>query len=220
LLIRNKLRALLQAYGTEKVKAFLWNTEFSRGRCDYLESTIGDLVYPYVEKYANHGSILDLGCGSGNTGNELDANAYADYTGVDISDVAIEKARVRTEENRRVDKNNYFQSNILSYLPTRQFDVILFRESIYYMPLRKIKPMLDRYSRYLKEGGVFIVRMARVSGRMQRIAGIVESDFQVVEKYLSDEPKAILMVFRRPCRLQPGHQPIFGATDHRDAGPS
>ena len=85
------------------------------------------------------GSILDLGCGSGSTANELSGTAYQVYTGVDISDVALENAKKRTEENRRGDKNQYFQSNIFSYVLTRRYDA------------RWI------YSNYLKERGVFIV---------------------------------------------------------------
>src|SRR5882672_10957138 len=156
--IRNILRALLQGYGTESLKRRLWNVEFARGRWDCLDRTPGDCVYPYVEKYAKKGSILDLGCGSGSTGNELDPTTYQDYTGVDISDVAIEKAKKKTEENSRGDRNGYFQSDLFSYVPTTRYDVILFRDSIYYVPLRNVIPMLSRYSNHLKESGVFIVR--------------------------------------------------------------
>jgi predicted TPR repeat methyltransferase len=78
-----------------------------------------DYVYPHVERYAKNGSILGLGCGPGAVGNELNAAAYHFYTGVDISDVAIEKTRIRTAQNRRTEKNEYFQSDILSYIPKR-----------------------------------------------------------------------------------------------------
>jgi SAM-dependent methyltransferase len=217
--MRNQVRAFLQAYGTKKVKKSLWNTEFSQGRWDCLESSIGDLVYPYIEKYTNHGSILDLGCGSGSTGNELDSRAYADYTGVDISDVAIEKARVRTKESGRADKNNYFQSDTLSYVPTRQFDVILYRDSIYYIRRAKIKPMLERYSKYLKKGGVFIVRMWSADGKYGPIVDIIERNFEVVEKHLSDQPaKTVVMVFRPSAR--PARRLLSGTEHHRNAGPS
>jgi len=139
----------LQAYGTPSIKKFLWNAQFSEGRWNCLNTTLGDCVYAYVEKYARDGSILDLGCGSGNTGNELEAKAYRHYTGVDISDVAIETAKRRSEDNRRADKNVYFQSDILDYAPTQPHDVILFRDSLYYVPAAKIRAILERYSRCL-----------------------------------------------------------------------
>jgi SAM-dependent methyltransferase len=154
-------------------------------------------VYGCIEKYANKGSILDLGCGSGSTGNELDATADGDYAGVDISDLANEMARRRAGENGRADKNNYLQADISDYVPTQQFNVILFRDSIYYVPRAKIKRMLDRYSQYLRERGVFTVRMCGVSGKDKTIVDTIESGFEVVEKDLSVQPNTVVIVFRR-----------------------
>src|SRR5688572_26259492 len=81
---RNVLRGLLQSYGPASVRRRLWNTEFAGGRWDCLASTPGDSVYAYVEKYAANGRILDLGCGSGSTGNELTETAYREYVRRDI----------------------------------------------------------------------------------------------------------------------------------------
>jgi SAM-dependent methyltransferase len=192
---RSALRALLQAYGTGKVKKRLWDVEFSKGRWDCLDRTAGDCVYPYLEKYANNGRILDLGCGSGSTGNELDTAAYQQYVGVDISDVALAKAQERTEENRRTDRNRYRQSDIFSYVPDQRFDVILFRDSIYYVPRRHIKAMLQRYAQYLEHGGVFIVRMAD-GDKYQDIVETIETHFAVVDRHEADDPKALVLIFR------------------------
>jgi SAM-dependent methyltransferase len=130
--VRNVLRGLLQRFGTENIKRWLWNYEYGRGRWNCLDTMADDYVYRHVETCAKNGSILDLGCGPGAVGNELNAAAYHSYTGVDISDAAIEKARSRTAENRRTDKNHYFQGDILSYIPKQKYDVILFGDSIYY----------------------------------------------------------------------------------------
>jgi SAM-dependent methyltransferase len=194
--IRNVTRGILQMYGPKMLKRSLWDYEFSRGRWDCLEATPGDVVYPYVERYSNHGSILDLGCGSGSTGNELAINTYGDYTGVDISAVAIEKAKIRSRENHRTEKNSYLQSDIFSYTPTKHFNVILFRESIYYVPRAKIKPMLDRYSSYLETRGVFIVRMIGGS-EVGEIVDTISTHFAVVERHVSDSPQARVLVFTK-----------------------
>ena len=194
--LRNKFRAVLQRYGTEVVKRRMWNGEFSGGRWNHLDATPSDCVYPFVEEYANGGSILDLGCGSGNTANELTVSSYRDYTGVDVSDVAIDKAIKRTEVNGRAHQNRFLQSDILTYVPTQDFDVILFRESIYYFQLSKIEPMLDRYSRYLKNGGVFIVRMIEWTGKFQSLRELIEANFGVLETHFFDEPRAMVVVFR------------------------
>jgi len=193
----NVLRGLLQAYGPKSIKKSLWNAEFSRGRWACLESSPDDDVYPYIERYANNASILDLGCGSGSTGNELDIRTYQSYVGVDISDVAIGQARTRTAENGRAEKNRYFQSDIFSYAPDQLYDVILFRDSIYYIPTVKITTMLERYSKYLKESGVFVVRMWSASGKYKCIVETIEQSFDVLDRHTFDQPETNVLVFRK-----------------------
>jgi SAM-dependent methyltransferase len=193
---RNVLRGLVQRYGPESVKRHLWNGEFSTGRWNCLDKTGDQSAHPQVEKYANHGHILDLGCGPGTVGIELNPNAYSLYTGVDISDVAVQKARARAQEAGRADRNEYRQSDILTYAPARQYDVILYGDSIYYVPPRQVAPMLGRYSKCLTKGGVFIARMFDVSGKRRRILDTIESHFDVVEKRVYEQTQVCIIVFR------------------------
>lgn len=195
--VQNKVRGLLLAHGPKRIKRSLWNAEFAGGRWENLARTTGDCVYPHIEQYAKDGSVLDLGCGSGNTGAELSANTYHDYTGVDISDVAIDKARNRAEEDGRTEKNRYITWDIFSYEPTQQFDVILFRDSIYYVPGPKHKGMLDRYSKFLKPGGVFIVRLWTGNGKYGGIVDFIEANFEIVEKKVSGPSDTVVLVFRQ-----------------------
>ena len=195
--IRNVSRGLIQRYGPESMKRVLWNSEFAGGRWSCLDDTSGDCVYPYVEKYARNGSVLDLGCGSGNTGVELNVAAYQQYVGVDISDAAIDQAKRRNEADQRADKNSYFQSDILSYVPTQQYDVVLLREVIYYIAPSKVKNMLERYANFLRPKGVFIVRTAETIGNAKPMMDIIENDFEVVEKYQSGRTGTAVIVFRQ-----------------------
>lgn len=192
--LRNAARRVAQTYATKAAKRFLWNAEFSSAKWACLDNTSGDCVYQYIRKYGQQGSILDLGCGSGNTGVELDSSAYQDYTGVDISDVAIRQAKAKTEEHGRIGKNKYVQDEILSYLPSQQFDVILLRDSIYYLPTSRIKPMLSRYARYLKENGVFIVRMWSALGRCRAIEELIRKDFRVIDRTPWERNHNVVMV--------------------------
>ena len=194
--VQNALRGLLQRYGTETMKEWLWNYEYRRGRWNCLDTMSGDGVYPYVEKYARHGSILDLGCGPGAVGNELDASTYQSYTGVDISDVAISKARQRTATNHRSHKNEYLQSDIFTYVPERQYNVILFGDSIYYFPHQQIAEMLGRYATYLEQDGVFIVRSWILKERHQAIIRNLEENFAVLEKHLYHDGQIVVITFR------------------------
>jgi SAM-dependent methyltransferase len=185
---------ILKKWGNPSLKKAIWDAEFSSGQWDYLEHTADDPIYHYLEKYSNCGSILDLGCGSSNTGNELDASKYAVYAGVDISESAIQKASARSINNERKEKNDYFCADIAAYVPRMRYDVILFRESIFYIPKGRIKGVLDRYSNYLKDSGVFIVRMCD-RNKYKSIVRLIEKTYQVLDRSsLSDTN--IILVFR------------------------
>jgi SAM-dependent methyltransferase len=61
-------------------------------------------------------------------------SAYTTYIGVDISEEALAKAEKRSKQCGRQAKNSFACSDFLNYVPTGQFDVILFRESVYPHP--------------------------------------------------------------------------------------
>jgi len=207
--IKNALRGAKQRWGSEKMKQRLWNEEFASGRWESLENTSSDVIYHYVEKYCRRGSILDLGCGSGNTGCELDSRRYQTYTGVDISDVALEKARRRSEACLRGEKNDYIQSDISAFVPAAKYDVILFRESIYYIPRRQIESTLVRYSEYLRDDGVLIVKWHDAKGS-EDLVNLVETKFQIVERHAPELSGPVVLVFRQ----RSVHESEIGAVEH------
>jgi SAM-dependent methyltransferase len=194
----------LKSYGPSNIKRLLWDAEYARDKWQFADNTLGDCVYSHLEKYAANGSILDLGCGSGNTPTELAASAYRQYVGADISEVCLTKAARRTQAIGRADKNHFVLGDFLSYVPSQRFDVILFRESMYHVPISKIKPLLERYSKYLSDSGVFVVRMGTsdsdgtTKSRPTMMIRVIESEFDVVEKgqYEKFGKKATVIVFR------------------------
>jgi SAM-dependent methyltransferase len=199
--VQNEVRALLRIFGPGKIKEALWDREFADGEWAFLDETSHDFVYTIIEKWACGGSILDLGCGSGNTANELGPGAYKNYTGVDISSIAIERARARSASSARSHKIHFVHSDVLTYVPAGEFDVILFRESIYYTATNKIRPLLLRYAKYLGKEGVFIVRIWNTKGRLRKIVDLLESHFEMIEKKASPTSSSLVMVFRtrRDC---------------------
>lgn len=181
------IRGALMAYGPTFLKKSFWDQEYSTTKWCFNDNTADDGVYPFLEKWARKGSILDLGCGSGNTSNELAASAYLNYLGVDISEVALAQARRRTEENGRASKNKFVQGELLGYMPSQKFDLILFRESMYHVPSGKVKAVLDHYAKYLTVDGVIIVRMCATKNgkpvpRLAEMFRIIEAEFDVVDR--------------------------------------
>jgi SAM-dependent methyltransferase len=192
------LKAILKRWSSPGVKRVIWDREFSDGKWDYLDNTCEDVIYQYLEKYSNNGDILDLGCGSGNTGNEISIYKYEQYTGVDISEHAIQKATVKCALLHRANKNRYIAADISRYIPEKRYDVILFRESIYYIPIYRIKKILDTYANHLKEKGVCIIRMCDAE-KYKSIANLIEKNYRVVEKHLLKNTKGIIIIFN--CSL-------------------
>lgn len=197
----SRFQSALKSYGPSSIKRLLWDREYSGTKWNFAENSSDDCVYPVLAKYATNGSILDLGCGSGNTANELPATAYRDYVGVDISETCLEKARRRSMENGRAEKNTFASGDFLTYVPNRDFDVILFRESMYHVPIAKIPATIVHYSKYLSPRGVFIVRIATSEGgkakaRPTQMISVLRKQFDVVEDLFFEESGATVIVFR------------------------
>jgi SAM-dependent methyltransferase len=198
------VRGFLLSYGPTSLKKRFWDKEYSEEKWSFAYNTVGDCVYPHLERHTTNGSILDIGCGSGNTATEMAETSYRSYLGVDISEAALAKARRRSKECGRGEKNSFECGDFLTYVPTGQYDVILFRESMYHVPLGKVKETLDRYSAYLKDGGVFVVRLFASSpdrtedkARPTAMLKIMEAEFDVVEKGRYEVPgKPTVIVFR------------------------
>jgi SAM-dependent methyltransferase len=192
--IKNRWRGLVQSYGPERLKRRMWNREYAGGSWAGLESMVGDCLYRHVEEHARGGDILDLGCGPGATANELDAASYRSYTGVDISDVAIGKARARTVGTPRAAKNRYFQADILMYQPDQSYDVIVFGDSLYYLAHHQIHGALSRYAGHLKKDGVFVIRLYGY----ERVADLIRRNLDVVERHLYHGAQISVLVVRPP----------------------
>jgi len=198
-------RGFFASYGTSVIKKRIWDKEYSGTKWDFIDNTAGDCVYPYLEKYSNNGNILDLGCGPGNTANELAANVYQTYIGVDISDAALAKAVRRTEESGRTGKNSFVNSDFLAYDPTQEFDIILFRESLYHVPYGQVLPILKKFSKHLKGTGVFIVRLYAgdhrpgvIKTRVIAKLDLIKREFNIVESRQFDLPALPNVLVFRP----------------------
>lgn len=204
------VRGFLLSYGPQSLKQRVWDREYRRNLWQFRDHTPNDCLYRHLDRYSHHGSILDLGCGSGNTATEIENSAYSSYLGLDISRTALEKAAIRSRETGRDTKNRFAHGDFLDWQPTEQFDVILFRESMYHVPIEKVKNLLDRYSAYLKDGGVFVVRLLTTNKqtdenkyRPNAMLRIMEKEFDVVERrQYETSGHPTVLVFRPKRRAQ------------------
>lgn len=178
---------LFLRYGPSGLRKRFWDQEFASGKWSFADETSGDVVYRHLEKYVGRGSVLDLGCGQGSTAVEL-ASPYERYVGLDISEVALKRAGEKVANAGRTGRASFVRADFLGYNPDQKFDVILFRESMYHVPIGQVKTLLDQYSKFLTDDGVFIVRLY-LSGtkgkkryRPRAVIRTIESAFDVVER--------------------------------------
>ena len=166
----------LRRYGTVKIKQKIWNAEYGKGRWLIpLGTDRSDILYSVIERYLNGRDILDLGCGNGRFLRLKDICGV--YTGVDISDSIIQQ-----EKSFEYDRAEYYVNDIEDFVPARKYRVILFTDSIYYIPHHKIFKTLIRYRNYL-ERGAFVVRMWN-KDKYQKIIKLIDGNFTVLEKHI------------------------------------
>jgi SAM-dependent methyltransferase len=93
-------------------------------------------------------AVLDLGCGCGVPAARYLANAGHHVTGVDISDVQIERAR------RLVPAGVFLRDDATRLqLPPDSFDAVVCLYALIHMPLAEQPPLIQRIATWLRPGG-------------------------------------------------------------------
>lgn len=192
--------AVLKRWGASATKQKIWNSEYEAGKWHAIdpqeaEGIPRDLVYAVLERWGHGGDLLDLGCGTGSTAVQI-ADVYHSYLGIDISPVAIEWARKNIEQvPSKVLKTEFSVAPIENFATRRTFDVVLYRECLYYFALGQIKTILSRHTELLRPQGVFVVRLHDRDRYEKIVAHIVEA-YDVVEKVAPAGDPTIVLVFR------------------------
>ena len=146
----------LLGYRPQTVSVETWDREYRTGHWGYLDTldNIGGLltVFGYCQ-YLSPNSILDVGCGEGLLAKKLKALDYEKYLGIDISSEALAKAvKLRGDARTR-----FVVSDARTFAAQTPFDVIVFNQSLYYMP--DPVGMIGRYAEFLTASGRMIVSM-------------------------------------------------------------
>lgn len=140
--------------------------EYAEGRWAYLATAPQEygrhgVVAAYVALASpGGGSVLELGCGECTLLRHLQPRHQAGYMGVDISAVALEKAKARGVTVPLV------QSALEVFEPPAPVDVVIFNEVLLYAeaPLAQLR----RYRPFLKPGGAVIVSWFRMEGETRQ----------------------------------------------------
>jgi len=138
------------------VKQSDWEREYSHGDWDYLsnisESSRYCVISGFIRCLGSDPSIADLGCGTGLLSAYLGSSNYARYTGIDISEAAINRARRNEDEHTR-----FLVGDLTQVALNDKYDVIVCSECLYY--LRDPIAVLLRHSQFVTPGGVIITSL-------------------------------------------------------------
>jgi 2-polyprenyl-3-methyl-5-hydroxy-6-metoxy-1,4-benzoquinol methylase len=135
-----------------------WDRQYATSTWTYLSGIEQLPRYAVIEgwrrRFKPEGSVLDLGCGEGVLFEQIPAAERVDYTGVDLSQVAIDAA---SRKVRDTALERFICADLVTFEPTRRaaFDVIVFNEVLYY--LEDPIAVVDRYRAVLARGGLIIV---------------------------------------------------------------
>ncbi|WP_235439591.1 class I SAM-dependent methyltransferase [Paenibacillus sp. DMB20] len=97
---------------------------------DITEYARYSVVYGYIRKFVADEGILDMGCGTGILYDMLLDSEKDIYTGVDLSEEAVKIASSKTSKV-------FHCGDINHYVPQKRYDVIVFNESLHYVPIRQ-----------------------------------------------------------------------------------
>ena len=96
--------------------------------------------------------VLDLGCGCGVPVSRMLAEAGCSTTGVDVSDVQVERAR------RLVPGATFLRADMTQVVfDDSSFDGIVCLYAVIHVPLHQQPALLARMARWLKPGGVLLM---------------------------------------------------------------
>jgi len=181
---------LITRYGNTAARRLALDGYYESGKWDYLEATHSKDVVQTVERYINKGALLDMGCGTGVVSTLLSPGSYSSYLGIDASEEAIRRAKQRSGDNVKFKINDFLETDFGEDI----FDVILFEESLYYLPSGRMD-FCRKLRKHLAPEGVFIVTISNPIRYRSIITGIRDG-FKIFEDRELGKSQRILLVFK------------------------
>lgn len=173
------------------LNAAIWDVQYRLGMWNELDSGNGAQLVTLLEKFTDEPNILDLGCGKG-VNLHLPPGSFRHYHGVDISPASIKMARKHARQNM-----SFEAADILRYETTQQYDAVLLREVIYYLPTLKIPEFLNRITGFLAEDGKVFVQFWDKDACAEYIDIVMSAGFRLVDEHVNrrdDGPQSVIVV--------------------------
>jgi 2-polyprenyl-3-methyl-5-hydroxy-6-metoxy-1,4-benzoquinol methylase len=158
-----------------------WDYQYQQGKWEYLNDPLEEqrfqAVLQALQTYGSAKSILEVGCGEGILQSRMQPGSYHHYLGIDLSEVAIQKAARLCNDDTR-----YSCADMETFTTTTSFDVIVFTESLYYA--KKPVQLLQQYAQFLAPGGHIILSVYKTADN-ESLLRKIETAYPLKEQQLS-----------------------------------
>jgi 2-polyprenyl-3-methyl-5-hydroxy-6-metoxy-1,4-benzoquinol methylase len=158
-----------------------WDHQYEKGKWEYLNDALEaerfQAVLTATQSYSANGSILEIGCGEGILQSRMKPDSYSRYMGIDLSEVAIQKAAHLCNGH-----TSYQAADMETFTTEEKFDVVLFNESLYYA--KKPLLLLQQYAGFLKPGGYLILSIYQTTDN-QALLNRLSAAYAVKEEQVS-----------------------------------
>jgi SAM-dependent methyltransferase len=170
----------LASFLANRGQNFLTAPDTNLGDADYWRRLEGlaemahyAVIVGYVRRFAQGGSVLDVGCGQGLLARDI-APFVGRYLGIDRDPASIKLA---TEAS--IGHATFAVADAQTYVPAATFDAVIFNESLYY--LREPLSVMRRFANCLTPQGVVIISIAAFRPSLQLIH-MTASECELVDR--------------------------------------
>ena len=191
LLAAKGVHYLVTRFGGVTLRRLAFDGKYESGEWKFQGDGTGDLPAVLTD-YLCQGDLLMMGCGGASILDGLPPGSLHSATGIDISPEAI-----RAASRRSSAQVSFHVAEMESFEPPRLYDVILFSESLYYVPAAGQLPLLRRLAQSLKPHGVFVVTLAEAR-RYRSILEAIRSHLKVLEDRTFSGSSRHVIVFAPP----------------------
>ncbi len=131
-----------------------WNKQYAAGKWSSRKRSPHTLAL--VTELCGRGKLVEFGCGEGELPHLLPTGSFSHYFGIDISDVAVRRAREWVLE-AGMSHCEFEQSDMSEWPGASGVSLILAEECLYYLKPEQIESLLARCGTSLMSEGKILV---------------------------------------------------------------
>ena len=160
-------------FGSKPLRKLAFEEKFRSGEWNFASDNPRELM-DHVKRHANNGNILIMGCGGASILRDLAPDSYASVLGIDLSSEAI-----RLASHYASPKVAFQQADMTEFQCSKPYDLIIFSESINYIPFFQRKRYLQKMCQGLKPGGSILITISQAK-RYRHIFRMITKNFEVL----------------------------------------